>query len=187
MRRRETKGEFRRAAIRTRSRRFSSQTMIGTQASLRLLFECEGLKAREFASCDEFLVLFGLGRATASISTLKCRGMSGLELSETLRGNGDTLPVIIVNGRVEARRPQSAHRRVAAQPLRQHLDGSKGSRFAFRCVKRRLSPVTCTTRDLPLPRPVREVILASKPSGSWRMSAESLAHRGTGVSQGYST
>jgi len=43
--------------------------------------------------------------------------MSALELSETLHCNGDTLPVIIVNGRVEATTPPISASPVAAQPL----------------------------------------------------------------------
>jgi hypothetical protein len=33
------------------------------------------------------------------------------------------------------------------------------------------SPFACTRRDLPLPRPLKGMILASKPPGIWRMSA----------------
>jgi len=51
-------------------------------------FKCAGVEAREFAYCKS--------RGSASA------GMSGLELFETLRGNRDTLPVIIVSGRADA-------------------------------------------------------------------------------------
>ena len=46
---------------------------------------------------------------------------------------------------------------------------------------RRLLALGC---DLPLPKLVKEVILAPKPPGRWRVSVESPAHRGAGISQG---
>ena len=63
-----------------------------------------------------------------------------------------------------------------------------GFRFTIEPRDQTPSSITSTgaAGDLPLPELVKEVILASKPPGSWRTSVESLAQRVTGVSQGYS-
>jgi hypothetical protein len=62
---------------------------------------------------------------------------------------------------------------------------SRASRF-WCCQTRLRSPVYRRQSDLPLPELVKEVILTSKLPARWRISVESPAQRGTGVTQGYS-
>ncbi len=70
--------------------------------SLRLLLECEGFEAREFASCREFLDADWAEEGDCLIVDVHMPGMSGIELLETLRRRGDSLPVIVLSGRIDA-------------------------------------------------------------------------------------
>ena len=74
----------------------------GARASLRVLLECEGWEAREFASCREFLDAVKPGEGACLILDVHMPGMSGLELLEIMRRGGNMLPVIIVTGRLDA-------------------------------------------------------------------------------------
>jgi two-component system response regulator FixJ len=74
----------------------------GVRDSLRLLLECEGFEAQEFASCREFLDADRSGEGNCLIVDVHMPGMSGIELLETVRRDGDTLPVIVVSGRIDA-------------------------------------------------------------------------------------
>jgi len=78
------------------------------------------------------------------------------------------------------------YRRIAAEPLGVHaLVQAERHALRFGAVERRLrSPFACAARDLSLPKPVKEMILALKPPGKWRASVESPAHRGAGIGQG---
>lgn len=73
-----------------------------TRDSLRLLLECEGLEAREFASGRQFLDAGPLGAGDCLILDIHMPGMSGLELLEQLHRRGDMLPVIVISGRPDA-------------------------------------------------------------------------------------
>ena len=73
----------------------------GVRDSLRLLLECEGLEARDFASCREFLDAGGAGQGDCLILDVHMPGMSGIELLETIRRRGDTLPIIVISGRID--------------------------------------------------------------------------------------
>ena len=77
--------------------------------SLRLLLECEGLAAREFASGREFLDAVRPGAGDCLLLDLHMPGMGGLEVLEALRRRGDAIPVIMITGQ-----PSSAARRRAA-------------------------------------------------------------------------
>jgi two-component system response regulator FixJ len=70
-----------------------------TRDSLRLLLECEGFDAREFASGRQFLDGGPLGDGDCLILDVHMPGMSGFELLEKLHQRGDTLPVILISGR----------------------------------------------------------------------------------------
>jgi hypothetical protein len=79
------------------------------------------------------------------------------------------------------------HRRIAAQPLGSMLWCKQGSTLCVLVLSNAVfDRHLLAPRDLSLPKPVKEMILAAKPPRSWRVSVESLAHRGTGISQGYS-
>jgi two-component system, LuxR family, response regulator FixJ len=70
--------------------------------SLRLLLECEGFEAREFASARQFLDTRPKSSGGCLILDVHMPGMSGLELLEMLRRRGDTLPVVLITGRPDA-------------------------------------------------------------------------------------
>ena len=74
----------------------------GVRDSLRLLLECEGFDAQEFASCGEFLNAGGAGKGDCVILDVHMPGMSGIELLETMRRRGHLLPTIVISGRTDA-------------------------------------------------------------------------------------
>jgi FixJ family two-component response regulator len=75
---------------------------VGVRDSLRLLLECEGFVAQEFASCREFLAHGRAGKGDCLILDIHMPGMSGLELLETMRRRADMLPTIVISGRIDA-------------------------------------------------------------------------------------
>jgi len=74
----------------------------GVRDSLRLLLECEGFDAQEFASCREFLADGRAGKGDCLILDVQMPGMSGIELLEAMHGRGDMLPAIVISGRIDA-------------------------------------------------------------------------------------
>ena len=74
----------------------------GVRDSLRLLLECEGLEAREFASCQEFLEADWAAEGNCLIVDVHMPGISGIELLEIMRRDSAMLPVIVVSGRIDA-------------------------------------------------------------------------------------
>jgi len=62
-----------------------------TRDSLCLLFECEGLACRGFASASAFL-------AAKPVLDVNMAGMDGLALLERLRASGVTTPAIMITG-----------------------------------------------------------------------------------------
>lgn len=71
----------------------------GVRDSLRLLLECEGFIAQEFASARQFLDAGRPGDGDCLILDVHMPGMSGLDLLERLRRRGDMLAVIVISGR----------------------------------------------------------------------------------------
>ena len=76
----------------------------GVRDSLRFLLECAGFEALEFASCREFLDVDRSGDGDCLILDLHMPEMSGIELLEEMRrrGRGETLPAILITGRLDA-------------------------------------------------------------------------------------
>ena len=66
--------------------------------SLRWLIESVGLSVQTFSSASEFLDAYNSTMAGCVILDVRMPGISGLELQETLRERGDTIPIIVVTG-----------------------------------------------------------------------------------------
>jgi len=70
--------------------------------STRLLLESQNVAVRAFATPRAFLAAFQPAGAGCIVLDLHMPEMSGLELLETLRGNGVATPVVVVSGRRDA-------------------------------------------------------------------------------------
>jgi FixJ family two-component response regulator len=67
-----------------------------TRDSLRLLVECEGFEAQDFASGRPFLDAVRPCDGDCLILDVNMPGMNGFQVVEELRRRGDRLPVIFV-------------------------------------------------------------------------------------------
>jgi two-component system response regulator FixJ len=85
-----------------------------TRDSLRLLLECEGFAAREFASGREFLDVVRPATGDCLLLDLHMPEMDGIAVLETLRRRGDRVPAIVVTGRPS---PEAKSRAEAAGAL----------------------------------------------------------------------
>src|SRR5215469_11097475 len=74
----------------------------GVRDSLRHLLESEGLAAQEFASCREFLDADWTDERNCLIVDVHMPGISGIELLEALWRHRETLPAIVLSGRIDA-------------------------------------------------------------------------------------
>lgn len=66
--------------------------------SLRFLLECEGLEVEDFPSAEAFLNAHPAKGDGCLIVDVNMPGMSGLELLEDMRRNGNDLAAIVVTG-----------------------------------------------------------------------------------------
>ncbi|HJU18727.1 MAG TPA: response regulator [Stellaceae bacterium] len=85
-----------------------------TRDSLRLLLECEGLRARAFASGRAFLDAVPASEEGCLLLDVQMPGMSGFEVLEALRRRGDERAVIILTGQPS---PAASNRAAAAGAL----------------------------------------------------------------------
>lgn len=69
--------------------------------SLLLLIESVGLKARAFASAQEFINQHRPDLIGCLLADVRMPGMSGLELQEHLNGQSTTLPIILITGHAD--------------------------------------------------------------------------------------
>jgi two-component system, LuxR family, response regulator FixJ len=67
-----------------------------TRDSLRLLVECEGFEARDFASGRGFLEAVRPADGDCLILDVNMPGMNGFDVLKELRERGETLPVIFI-------------------------------------------------------------------------------------------
>lgn len=81
-----------------------------TRDSLRLLLECEGFEVSDFATAIGFRSRYRPRPGDCLILDLNLPGIGGLELLESLRRDGNPVPVIVITGR-----PTLANRRRAEQ------------------------------------------------------------------------
>lgn len=66
--------------------------------SLTAMIESLGLGVECFASADEFLTHCDLTRPGCLLLDVRMSGMSGIELQEKLKRDGNDIPVIIITG-----------------------------------------------------------------------------------------
>jgi FixJ family two-component response regulator len=71
--------------------------------ALGRLLQVVGFKVSTFASGEEFLYSLRVRRPDCAILDLHLPGLSGLDIQQYLRRNGNGLPCIIITGRDEAR------------------------------------------------------------------------------------
>ncbi|WP_183190272.1 response regulator transcription factor [Ancylobacter tetraedralis] len=72
---------------------------VATESLVRSL----GLKARTFASAEDFLQSALVGTTSCVITDVQMPGMSGVELQSVLRARGDTTPLIFITAFPEER------------------------------------------------------------------------------------
>jgi FixJ family two-component response regulator len=66
--------------------------------AIQRLIRSTGMKARTFASAEEFLDFEDINQNACMIIDIMLQGMNGLELHAKVRARGDDLPVIFISG-----------------------------------------------------------------------------------------
>ena len=66
--------------------------------SVVALVSFKGLNAKGFASAEEFLAQYDPGTPGCLVLDVRMPGMSGLQLQQSLRERGSTLPVVVITG-----------------------------------------------------------------------------------------
>jgi two-component system response regulator FixJ len=100
------------------------------RASTRVLLEASGYVVRDFSSAEQLLDVGDLSQAGCIVLDYNLPGMSGIELLESLRAQGDRTPAIIVssNGKQIVQRAARAgvaavlRKPITADALTQWLD-----------------------------------------------------------------
>ncbi|HMH65718.1 MAG TPA: response regulator [Rhizomicrobium sp.] len=100
------------------------------RASTRVLLEASGYVMRDFSSAEQLLDAGDLSQAGCIVLDYNLPGMSGIELLESLRAQGDRTPAIIVssNGKQIVQRAARAgvaavlRKPITADALTQWLD-----------------------------------------------------------------
>jgi two-component system response regulator FixJ len=67
------------------------------RASTRALLEASGYAVRDYASAEQLLAVGNVGEAGCMVLDYNLPGMSGMELVESLRAQGDRTPAIIIS------------------------------------------------------------------------------------------
>lgn len=88
--------------------------------SIRALLECEHLRVREFASCEELLSAPTPWNLSCLILDVNLPGMNGLDFLEGLRARGFAGPTIVTTGHADPmvrRRAAEAHAALLEKPF----------------------------------------------------------------------
>ena len=139
-----------------------------TRDSLRVLFDCGGLEARDFPSAQAFLEARQVADRGCVVLDIHMPGMTGIELLEHLRERGDNVPVIIVTGqpsaandsRARCRRVRSPYWKSPSNRVRSlasfgvHWRSRRKMRMAIRPPRPRTCP-DLATHDVPTILPMR--------------------------------
>lgn len=82
--------------------------------SFAALLEASGIETRSFGSAEDYLAARESSRGDCLLLDLNLPGMSGLDMLEQLRAEGDDLPTMIITAR---RSPQAVERARRADAL----------------------------------------------------------------------
>jgi two-component system, LuxR family, response regulator FixJ len=66
--------------------------------SVAALVRAQGMNVETYPSAEDFLAAYTSPRFGVAVVDMRMAGMTGVEMLETLRGKGVTLPVIIITG-----------------------------------------------------------------------------------------
>jgi two-component system, LuxR family, response regulator FixJ len=66
--------------------------------SVAALVRAQGLQVETYPSAEDFLAAYDANRFGCAVVDMRMAGMTGVEMLETLRGKGSTLPIIIITG-----------------------------------------------------------------------------------------
>jgi RNA polymerase sigma factor (sigma-70 family) len=94
----------------------------GVRSSLQVLLRLKGLRARGFASAEEFLAALSPDWAGCMVVDLRMPGMSGVELLERLRQRACTLPAIVVTAHGDVANTRSSFLAGAADFFEKPID-----------------------------------------------------------------
>ena len=73
----------------------------GARGSLEFLLDCTGIRVRGFASADAFLKASPPLDGACVVTDVRMPGISGMELVETLKARGASIPVIMITGHAD--------------------------------------------------------------------------------------
>jgi RNA polymerase sigma factor (sigma-70 family) len=90
--------------------------------SLSLMLGLLGFKTVSFDSAEAFLQTYRGEWAGCVVADLRLPGMSGLELQQTLRGRGATLPFVIITGHGDVKSARAAFQSDAVDFLEKPFD-----------------------------------------------------------------
>jgi len=76
---------------------------LSVRDSLKMLFESADFEAEVFASAEEFLSAGKLGESACLVLDVQLPGISGIELQDRLRAEGNNIAIIFVTAHPNAR------------------------------------------------------------------------------------
>lgn len=92
--------------------------------SLQMLLLAQGHKVRAYPSGDALLADADAAQVNCIVADYRLDGMSGIELLERLRGQGQDCPAILITGHVseelDAKARAAGYAVIFEKPLRQH-------------------------------------------------------------------